>query len=382
MRGGVAATCALALLVVGVSASADRFESEILAEVASVVDDLDDGLAALGVTPGAPVTLVIGVEADTPPAAVTPTGTVYVDAITDLTITIGSFVAEYQVGAGVSQVLVSNDFPPQAPRDAFGTNAVMTTTEDVMGQFAVLTLVLQGDGDYLADDAIAQDLSGAGTGSFAKLGGTNGLDVQIAFGGSPPPGTTPAPSRCPGDQLLASSGLSRAVVACWAKWAKASEKDPQQEGLGECLARADERFAQQFDRARVRRDAVCRSVEVGATAGDQLSPALDAVVDLVVPEDPVEDRDEARYRSRVLRAASQAVGQALALEGREARKRRRNPERLEQRRDRVDARLAQAVTRAAQRAERRGVIPDVAGGDLVEAVNAVVDDAVTLVGGE
>ena len=381
MAAIVAAMC-LALLAPS-TVSALVFENQFTGEVVSFTD-VGGALAAMGVGVGATVNVTLRVDSEEvgEPAASDPQLTSYDESLVDIIISIGNFQAVLDPEQ-FSLIIVADNFSvpgTSSETDSYSVSGSLDTTNDVLGEIATVSLSIQAfDGKAIPNDAAAQDLSKFDFGSVAVVGGNGELISAILDLGGLPPTPTLKPPKCPGSQVLAGAALCKATLACYSKLAKNQGKDLDFSALDACIAKAEAKFAKRFDKAA--KKGGCNSVVDGEGAADALAPDVDPLTALVLDRSDPGDKNDSKYRASILRAASKTVGKALKAEGKEAKRKKRRPEKLEQTRDKLDERLVRAIDKAAGKAEKKGLTPDVDPQAVVNAVNALVNSVLDVANG-
>jgi hypothetical protein len=275
-------------------------------------------------------------------------------------------------------IIVSNDVsgsPGLPPVDLYSATGEMDTPDDVLGSFASASLQLSELGSgAIADDGLGQDLGRFDTGGIALAGPAGAISVIFgSLGPGPGPGG-PSRSPCVRKQIGAGGALGRAVLGCWAKFAKNSAFD-----LLGCIAGADQKFVQKFDAARTRRGSACESVLDGLGAVAALDADMAPFEALVTASADPSSKDDRKYRAALFKAASTAVLKALRAHAKDAKK--PNPTRLAKQLAKNDAKLLQQVTKAGAKAQKKGITPDVAAAAVVDAGNEFVGAVLAVVGG-
>ena len=339
-----------------------RVENQLAGSVLSVQGNAQGALAALGVSDGANVSVVFGVDAGTPGVGV-PQGTQYLNPLTDLTIQIGSFEATLNAGQ-LHQVIVTNDV------DVYSVSAFVDATDDVLGLGANALMLLSEFGNGAIDNEnLAQDLSRFDTGTVA----ISGLDATVSilldlegFGG----GGGSLRSCLPG-LLSAGGAYCQAVVQCLGKFPVGADLDA-------CIDKASDRFVGKFDQATDRSD-VCPAVVdgLGAVAGlgDDVDP-LDALIRTGADPD---SKDDAKYRRAFYKNAAKALGKGLKVYAKDAKK--PDAEKLERALTKLEAKLAAALAKAESKADGKGVTTDIDPQAVIDEVFELIDSVRALSNG-
>lgn len=347
----VVAVCLCAALPAWAATVSNQLVGEVFITIADGPKTQE--LAALGVTDGARATLVLDVD-DQAVGETDENGTTYTDAITRYTISIGQFRATMDPD-GFNIVVVKD-----AQADVFVANSSMLSTDNVLGDFAssIMSLAEIGSG-AIDDENVGQNLNRFDVGALA-VGGAD-AQVSITFFDN-----LPALPACVRSQIRAGAEYCRAVLRCYAKRAQ----DPEGDSLAGCLAAADAAFADDFDDA-TDDGGVCSSSVDGNGAVDALSEGVAPLNNLVSQSADPGSEDDQKYRSKILKASSDAVDKALRLYAKDAKK--PNPKKLKKKLKKNKKALKAAVAKAGNKATKAGLTPDVEGSDVADEVDAIVD---------
>lgn len=362
------------LLLPPAPADAERVGNTLTGSVQSISGASAGALAALGVTVGADVDIVFGVESD---AVGSPggTGTQYpTGAILDWTIAIGSFQTTLQTG---TQVIVTNDFGTTSV-DQYSASAFMTMgTNDLLGigSNAVMLLFEFGTG-AISNENIGQDLSRFPFGTIALTGAGASISIQLDLDGGGGGGGYSAPVCLP-TQIATGAALCKGKLLCLGK---VPEAGPARE---DCIAGPEAKFVSGFDKAAVKalaKGQTCPSGVTGATALLELADATDPLETLIGAGADPNSSDDLKYRAVLYKAAAGAVDKSLKAFAKDARK--PDPDKLDAALDKVEAKLVSSVDKANAKADTKGVDTDVEAADVVDAVQSLVESVLTVTGAD
>ena len=364
----------ICLTLVGFSSSAiaERFENTL---TGSVLSTFGNAPGQFGVTPGAAVTVVLGVESNTSGTPGSP-GVSYLGAITDLTVTVGSLTATLDPADLLNLIIVANNVGSPIAVDLYSVSTFMTLPA-AFGAGANIALTMSEFGSSaISSDAVAQDLSAFDAGSFA-LGGANGsftVTLNEGNGGGGGNDQVKIQQTCLGGQISAGAALCKSVLACYAKQAKAPAKDPMGTVLAACLEKTEAKFASSFDKATntaTRKGGQCLSAETGFEAVLSLDDDVDQLAALIEAGADPSSKDDAKLRAALYKAGSKMVASILKAEAKEVKK--PNAAKLQKAVDKAEAGVAKAVGKATAKAAAKGIATSITAQDVIDAVDELVD---------
>lgn len=365
------ALVAALLLVPRSAAHGERLGGSVIGQVISVSGAASGDLAALGVVQGATAVLAYGVESTTAGAPGIPAGTGYSGAILDVRVVVGGW--EFNAPDppdDIINIVTSQDGVPLGAglplSDSYGLS-VRGTDGDVLAPNPTSALAagffIDPTAKAMSDESVFQDAS---TFLFGELGitGDDG-QVSISFG------AIAEGNACLADQIGAGAGLCKAVVRCFAAQAKEPGADTSERDA--CIDAANARFISLFNDAVLEGDG-CLAQQDGAATAASLAPAADALDTLVTTGANPADKNDAKARGAVLKAAAQAVGKALKAESKDAKK--PNPAKRAKKREKARLRLTKKVDKVQRKAVKKGVVLGFQTQDVVDGAEAIVDDVV------
>jgi len=362
----------IALLTLAAApAAAVRVESSVSGEVLFInpgsMGDNTAALGPLGVTVGAPVQMVLGIESTTPVDSVDAQGTTYKNAILDWTLTIGDFQATLVAGP-LNQVVVSDNFQGN---DAYTLSASVDTTDDVLGaNSGAASTFTQVGGGAISNENVAQDLSAFFAGTVA-IAGVDAVISVIFSQLAPAP-----PSRCLPGQIGAGAALCRAVLLCLSKIAPGPE-------LSACIEKANLKFIAQFDKVGAKAEQqgdACPSGTDGASAALDLADDTDAIETLISTGADADSKDDTKYRAGLFKAAADAVSKGLKAYAKDAKK--PDADKLEAGLQKVGDKLDKGLLKTEAKADKKGVDTDVDLDAVGDAVFELVDEVRELANGD
>jgi len=387
--GGLTLVLAAALLAG--AARAEEVHKHYTGKVSVVAvspGPVQDALAAHGVVQGASASVDFTFESTTPVYFSADTTSVYLDAVVNVTISIGTYVAQSDPPLAAVINSVSVDDKPQdgSGVDSYSVTTSGTDTDNIMGvtENSVSLSVVLNDTDASAFDSqdLVQDLGGmkAGLASFGSGQGMVFIMLEVGSGGGG--GGTSGSALARKGQMVAGSHFGRDVLKAQAKFAAAPpEKDPLGAKEAALIDKAHDAFLVQFVKA------VSKALKKGGTAPlgvDQKDAAAASVQDacealtesLLTGADP-QAKDDRALRGKLIRAASAQIAADFAAQAKDVLK--PNPDKLADKLAKSRAKLQAAFGKALDKAGKQGVAYAGPGADEVsDAVTTLVDAYVQL----
>jgi hypothetical protein len=242
-------------------------------------------------------------------------------------VTPGSLTATLNPAGLLNLVIVANNIGSPIAVDLYSVSTFMTLPA-AFGAGANIALSMSEFGSSaISSDAVGQNLSAFDTGNFA-LGGVNGSFPMIlnegnnGGGGGGNNDQVKIQQTCLGGQVSAGAALCKAILACYAKQAKAPAKDPMGTVLAACLEKTEAKFASSFDKATnaaTRSGGQCLSAETGFEAVLGLDDDVDQLATLIEAGADPSSKDDAKLQKAIDKAEAgvtktvdKAIGKAAA----------------------------------------------------------------------
>jgi hypothetical protein len=378
---------AIAALALGLASSGSAGASTVAyhldGKVTRIMGSAQSGLAALGVTQGAAVSIDWEVDLATPIHVHNePTHTnVYDDAIVTFTIQIGTWTATGVTPSGLNlnTVTIGNQASADTmdlERSGADTGSLVTGSNPDGSKLSVNLFDpngTAGTSENLGDQNPSLYLSSTGS-----VVGTNG-EVAFAIPGTTNPVGDPT-AKCRAAQIAAAGTLCQSTFKCLTAFSKAPDKDPGSVKLEACENKAGATFLVSYDKAAAtaaKKGLSCGTSEPGATL---VADFNDAIGDVVTVVDSVEPNVPALVSSWFTDAGAMCstIEKAIAKNATKL-----DPVKLGAARAKARAKLIVLADQAIAKAESKGVVfapePDVTA--FADSIDALIDDVVNELNG-